>query len=96
MRVRYTSPRRGVGALGDFSLSDPTYLFAIGIAKLVAIIGGPLPDVPALVRTSKQPVPYLEAERLRRAAAGNRGFGATAADRTSIARVFDRLLHRRG
>lgn len=34
------------------------------IAKLVALVGGPLPDVPALVRTKQQPVPYLEAERL--------------------------------
>lgn len=34
------------------------------LAELVALIGGPLPEVPALVRSAKQPVPYLEAERL--------------------------------
>jgi hypothetical protein len=34
------------------------------LAKVIALVGGPLPDVPALVRSSRQPVPYLEAERL--------------------------------
>jgi len=38
------------------------------LARLVAIVGGPFPDVPALVRNPKQPVPYLEAERLLLAA----------------------------
>jgi len=34
------------------------------LTRLVALVGGPYPDVPALVRNPKQPVPYLEAERL--------------------------------
>lgn len=34
------------------------------VAQLVSLIGGPLPEVPALARSASQPVPYLEAERL--------------------------------
>lgn len=44
------------------------------LAKLVALVGGPLPDVPALVRSAKQPVPYLEAERLMLSALPKRAF----------------------
>ena len=35
------------------------------LLQLVTIVGGgPLTDVPALMRSAKQPLPYLEAERL--------------------------------
>ena len=34
------------------------------LAQLVALVGGPYPDTSALVRSGKQPVPFLEAERL--------------------------------
>ena len=39
-------------------------LAAERVAHLTAVVGGSLPDVPALVRSASQPVPYLEAERL--------------------------------
>ena len=37
---------------------------SVTVAQLVSVIGGPLPEVPALARGIHQPVPYLEAERL--------------------------------
>ena len=51
------------------------------VAKLVAIVGGPLPDVPALVRTSRQPVPYIEAERLMLSSLSQNAFRKMLAQR---------------
>ena len=46
---------------------------AARVAQLVSLIGGPLPEVPALARSVRQPVPYLEAERLLLASLSRRG-----------------------
>ena len=54
------APAEFQSMLSDASITlSPDY-----VAKLVSSISGPLPDAPGLGRTAKQPVPYLEAERL--------------------------------
>ena len=65
---------RGTSAVSKCRLPmrDLQMLFANGgvdiskeeLAKLVAVVGGPFPDVQAQPRSVKQPVPYLEAELL--------------------------------
>ena len=71
------------------------------VAQLVSLIGGPLPEVPALARSASQPVPYLEAERLLLCtlpkaaldAVLKTDVGATAIARAQQARVGSRSHH---